>query len=376
MKARILFHDPRLAGVSGGGEVLTLRKIHALGQERYDITVLTREDSPSALFRSFLDEHPHVKVATLAPRCDCETDANGHPWGVDSVADDAVRFSAVARDYYRTAQCDLVSVSFLPDLFGLHEMSNLVFHVYGLPPAHMVVIQSPLLLNIRKMSAVSSFVKHEFCAMFARVVSASSVEVLHPGLETPFFGDLSNEERPVDFLFVGRLVRRKGVDVIISALQRLREHYSITPRVVIAGDGPERAALEALCRELRLDAQVAFLGAVDAAGVIRLLDQAKWFLYPVRRPEAFGLAPLEAMARGVPPILGALGGMTDYLEHDRNGFALPQVTDTVLADWMRRALLDDERRRIFAANGVQTARRFSWDGFAARVNRFFEQAIN
>jgi glycosyltransferase involved in cell wall biosynthesis len=376
MKNRILFHDPRLVSVAGGGEVLTLRKIHALGSEQYDITVLTREGVPSALFRWFLDAHPHVKIVTLAPRRDCETEADGHPWGVDLVADDAVRFSAVARDYYRTAQYDLVSVSFLPDLFGLHEMRNLVFHVYGLPPADMVAAQSPLLRNIRKMSAVSSFVKLEFCAMFARVVSASSVEVLHPGLEASFFGELSNGARPVDFLFVGRLVRRKGVDVIISALQRLREHYSIAPRVVIAGDGPERAALESLCRELRLDAQVVFLGAVDVAGVIRLLDQAKWFLYPVRRPEAFGLAPLEAMARGVPPILGALGGMADYLEHDRNGFALPEVTDTVLADWMRRALLDENRRQTFAAKGVQTAKRFSWDGFAERVNCFFEQAIN
>ncbi len=362
--------------MAGGGEVLTLRKIHALGSERYDIIVLTREDSPSALLRSFLVEHPHLKVVTLAPRRDCVAEADGHPWGVDLVADDAVRFSASARDYYRTAQCDLVSVSFLPDLFGLHEMSNLVFHVYGLPPADMVAAQSPLLRNIRKMSAVSSFVKHEFCAMFAQVVSESSVEVLHPGLEAAFFGELSNGERPVDFLFVGRLVRRKGVDVIISALRHLREHYSIAPRVVIAGDGPERAALEELCREHSLDAQVVFLGAVNAADVIRLLDQAKWFLYPVHRPEAFGLAPLEAMARGVPPILGALGGMADFLEHERNGFGLPEVTGAVLADWMREALLDEKRRQTFASNGVQTAKRFSWNGFAARVNRFFEEAIN
>jgi glycosyltransferase involved in cell wall biosynthesis len=130
------------------------------------------------------------------------------------------------------------------------------------------------------------------------------------------------------------------------------------------------------CREeLALTNQVHFTGPLSQDQLICLLDRARWFLYPVREPEAFGLAPLEAMARGVPAIVGEPpGGMADYVESLRNGFMLGQSDVEHLAATMRTACVDLALRDRMVANCVKTAHQYSWAEFTDRVNAFFSDA--
>jgi glycosyltransferase involved in cell wall biosynthesis len=100
-----------------------------------------------------------------------------------------------------------------------------------------------------------------------------------------------------DVVYVGRLIKHKGVDLLLSALAKLRQEGT-TVTCGIAGEGPEEGRLRGQCTELGLDDVVTFIGALEARSeVFGLIKAARVFAYPTVR-EGYGLAVAEALACG------------------------------------------------------------------------------
>ncbi len=129
--------------------------------------------------------------------------------------------------------------------------------------------------------------------------------------------------------FIGRLYRQKGAHVFLAALARLR--LPAGQRVVIAGDGPELAALKAQAERLGLD-QVAFAGALDEAGVHRLLKESRFIVVPSIWYEVLGIVILEAFALGRPVIASAIGGIPEVVVHGQTGLLCRPGDADELAD--------------------------------------------
>ena len=145
-------------------------------------------------------------------------------------------------------------------------------------------------------------------------------------------------------LVLANLVRRKGVDVLLEALVRLDS----APRLWIAGDGPERGALEALSQRLGLAERVRFLGRCDDTG--DLLAACDVFVMPSRL-EGLGVAALEAMAAGRPVVASRVGGLAGLVVHGRTGLLVPPDDVPALTDALRRVLEDTSLRAALAAEG-------------------------
>jgi glycosyltransferase involved in cell wall biosynthesis len=152
-------------------------------------------------------------------------------------------------------------------------------------------------------------------------------------------------------LFAGRHVPYKGVDVLLRALQGTRT------RAIIAGDGPQRAAWEALARELALNDQVRFTGDVADAELRALFHAAAALVLPsVTRAEAFGYVQIEAMACGTPVISTDVpSGVSWVNQHERTGLVVPAgqadalraAIDRLMSDAaLRQRLGDAGRRRV------------------------------
>ncbi len=139
-------------------------------------------------------------------------------------------------------------------------------------------------------------------------------------------------------VFAGRLGPQKAVGVLLDALV-----HASGVSLVIAGDGPERSALERRALELGLDARVRFLGSVPRETVLRLFRAADASVLPSAW-ENFPHTVVEALAVGCPVIATAVGGVPEVVRDGENGLLVPPGDAAALADCDRTVL----RRCILA----------------------------
>ena len=161
-----------------------------------------------------------------------------------------------------------------------------------------------------------------------------------PDLEALFPGERWNDAaRPAVLLHASNFRRLKRVDDAVTALA---EVVRTRPAVlVLVGDGPERANVEALVASLGLAGRVAFLGERPDLGP--LFSQADLFLLPSEQ-ESFGLAALEALASGVPVVASRVGGLPEVIRDGTTGLLVPPHAPEAIAAAVL-ALLEDEPRR-------------------------------
>jgi glycosyltransferase involved in cell wall biosynthesis len=163
-------------------------------------------------------------------------------------------------------------------------------------------------------------------------------------------------EPDVDVVFIGRLVAAKGAHVLVRALAELE---GVTAS--IAGDGPDRPALESLVADLGLRERVRFTGWISASERARLLASARVVAVPSLWEEPFGLVGIEALAAGVPVVASAVGGIPSWLEDGVCGILVPRADVSELAHALGLLVHDEHRRSALAAAAPGVAARFSID---------------
>jgi len=141
-----------------------------------------------------------------------------------------------------------------------------------------------------------------------------------------------------DVMFLGRLVRDKGVDLLLDALGILKERGA-RPRTTIVGAGPEREALEAQARRLGIEAT--FAGARRDAELAAMLNGHRLLVAPSRWEEPFGVVALEAMACGCVPVVAGAGGLPEAV--GEAGVTFEKGDPQGLAECLE-GLLGDETR--------------------------------
>lgn len=147
-----------------------------------------------------------------------------------------------------------------------------------------------------------------------------------------------NSARPV-LVAYGRMVHKKGFDVLLQALQQLRA-AGLQARLILGGDGPELPALRQQTEALGITSAVDFVGWVKTPG--DLLDQADLFILP-SRDEPFGIVVLEAMARGKMIVSTRTAGPVEILDERTAWFA--EIGDAgSLSSAIRTACAQPENR--------------------------------
>lgn len=219
------------------------------------------------------------------------------------------------------------------------------------------------------VTACSAFVLRDLEG-FASIRSAA--QVVPNGVNPSEFDDV----RPADVdapyvLAVGRLVPQKGFDVLLDALTDRR---LCGLQLVLAGDGPMRAALEEQAHRIGIASNVQFVGSVGRAEVARLLRGASAFAFP-SRGEPFGIALLEAMAAGVPAVATNAGGIPEFATDGENALLVDPGRSSPLADAIARLWRDEELRSRLALAGEETARGLSWERISRRYEDIYAAAL-
>jgi glycogen(starch) synthase len=225
-----------------------------------------------------------------------------------------------------------------------------------------LVLSRLLLRSARRVIAVSAAI-----AEYARSVlpaGAERVVTVPNGADAGEFAAVPPAVRARPYVLgAGALAERKGFDVLIDA----HAAAGIPLDLVLAGDGPERAALEARAAARGIASRVEFLGHVDRATVASLLRGAAVVAVPSRF-EGHPLICLEAMIAGAPLVASAIPGLPVELRDGETGLLVPPDDVAALARTLRELAGTPERARALGRAARAAARGFpTWDEVTARV---------
>jgi len=198
--------------------------------------------------------------------------------------------------------------------------------------------------------------------------------VVHPGVDIVRFSPSdSDDHHPPIILTIGRLVPRKGIDLVIRSLPIVLQRV---PDLIyrVGGDGPDRPRLEQLAAELGVGSAVQFLGPIRNEDLTLQYRSADIFVMPVRADatsmEGFGIVYLEASACGLPLIAGRSGGAVDAVRENETGMLVDPNDHHELAQVILELLLNPEKRRRMGETGRRwTVAEMSWDRTAEAIAR-------
>jgi len=151
------------------------------------------------------------------------------------------------------------------------------------------------------------------------------------------------------FLFVGHLIRSKGLDTLIHAMAQVEKPC----RLAIAGRGRQEGMFRELTRSLELEDRISFLGQLEREELSKWYRKATCVVLPVRQPESFALVGPEAMSHGTPVIATSVGGIATWLEPGVTGLTVPSNSPAALAEAMERVLGDSTLRDSLGRNGLR-----------------------
>ncbi len=188
---------------------------------------------------------------------------------------------------------------------------------------------------------------------------AGRISVTPPGVESRF---TPGGERSADPLVVavGRLVPVKRFPLLVEVLLRLKATHPRL-RAVIAGEGYERPALEALLRRHGAEEWLTLAGFVDDDALLALYRSA-WVVASTSLREGWGMTVTEAGACGTPAVVTRIGGHEDAVVDGSSGLLADTADDLVAA--LDAVLADDVLRRRLGQGAREHAGRFTWEATA------------
>ena len=373
-----------LGGADAGGQNVHVAALAmALARRGHEITVYTRRDSPGL-----------PGAVPLAPRVTVEHVPAGppRPLSKDHLLGFMPGFARWLEERWSAAAPDVAHAHFwmsgVAALLAARRQEIPVvqtFHALGsvkrryqaaadTSPPQRVRLEAAV---ARRASAVIATCAEEVRELAAYGVSPGRTYVVPCGVDCDRFRPgraAPRPGRPASVLTLGRLVPRKGVDTVITALAGVPDAELLVaggPDRARLDDDPEVIRLRKVAAESGVTGRVTFTGRIAHREVPRLFRSADvivsdpWY-------EPFGIVPLEAMACGSAVIASAVGGHLDTVADGVTGLLVPPRDPDALADRLRYLLADPARCRELGLAGAARARSgYSWARIAAETEAVY-----
>jgi len=383
-----------LGGVDAGGQNVHVAELsRAMARRGVEVVVHTRRDDLVT-----------PRLVELAPGVTVDQVPAGPPSALpkDELLSHMVEFAADLRQQWRRRRPDVVHAHFWMSGFAALRAARPLgipvvqtFHALGVvkrrhqgakdtSPPHRPGIERDLVRAVDRIVATCSDEVFELLRLGGE---RRRISVIPCGVDLELFRDDGlGQPRPAGrhrIVCVGRLVERKGIGNVVTALGLLRAAGGPDIELLVAG-GPEAAALDTCAEAIRLrrlaaDAGVAdrvsLLGRVGRRELPALLRSAD-LVVCVPWYEPFGIVPLEAMACGVPVVASAVGGLVDTVVDGATGVHVRPRDPAGLAIVLERLLADRPGLRTLGAAAARRARnRYSWDRIAAMTLQSYGKLV-
>ncbi len=183
---------------------------------------------------------------------------------------------------------------------------------------------------------------------------------------------VASDEKMV--FYVGRIVREKGIQVLIQSVPDILKGEPNT-KFVIAGKGSFLDNLKKQARYLGIEDRIYFTGFVSDKIRNKLYQVADLAVFPSLY-EPFGIVALEAMSTKTPVIVSNVGGMTEFVKHEKNGIKVEPGNPSQLARAIKDLLHDKKKATSIASRGYKIAKeKYSWDKIAEKTINIYQKVL-
>lgn len=200
-------------------------------------------------------------------------------------------------------------------------------------------------------------------------------KIIHNGIDRTFFRPAKKAKgKIINLLFVGRLVKRKGLIYLLKTLNKIvKDNLNI--RLTIVGDGPEKLESEKYVKENNLNKYVRFVGEILGKERINYYQEADIFCAPYI-DEAFGITVLEALSCGIPVV----GFKNESFLEILKGYPYPELfvdrkNIVKFSKVLKQLINDQQKRKIIGEWGVSRVKDFDWINLAKKTEEFYYQVL-
>ena len=183
---------------------------------------------------------------------------------------------------------------------------------------------------------------------------------------------LTDQHDKFNILYVGRLKREKGVDILIQAFYEMAKRNSRVG-LTIVGDGPEKKALKKLVTELNIDKKVLFAGEVSHQDIWQYYQTADVFVHPANWAEPFGRTILEAMQFRLPLIVSNAGAPPEIIGDAGLVFEKGNIDELVLK--LQLVFKDEKLRHRLSSNCFGVLQTYKRDRIIDRIVAVYQEAL-
>lgn len=174
-------------------------------------------------------------------------------------------------------------------------------------------------------------------------------------------------------LFLGRIDRYKGLDVLVEAVKKSKSNA----RLIIVGDGPFLPKIKESVRALKMENRVDFMGWVPHHELANLFTAATVVAVPSVWAEPFGKVGIEAMAHARPVVAFDVGGISDWLEHGKTGYLVPWKDTNAMAAAIDKVYQNIELSKQMGKLGREIVlKKFSREGYLHRWESLLLETIS
>lgn len=227
-----------------------------------------------------------------------------------------------------------------------------------------------LLKNLDILTAVSPVATN-----YVKSLTSRKIYIIPNGIDIKKFSP--SEKKPISsqtktILYIGRLEKRKAVAYLLKAFE-LIQNENLDFRLKIVGDGPQKEELQELTKQLKLN-NVDFLGQVDEAEKINLLQTSEVFCSPAMYGESFGIVLLEAMASGCVVVAGSNPGYENVMS---GAGQISVVNPKDIKEFSRRLTIlatDENLREVWLNWAKNEVQQYSYETIVSKYLKLYELA--
>jgi len=342
---KVTIHNAQFSHHIGGTERLIYEQIkNLLDYKDVQITlVTTKTKNKSQLYKEIERlKNKNLKVFTFD---------GSESLGIQNIFDsnnpcrwhfESFTFGLQTQEFYKEHKSDLVVTYFSTDSLFISRNFLNVFHFHGFPLEASEL--GELSLNRPDFFiSISNYIKYKWVELYP-FLKSKDIKVIYPGIDTSKFKSF-DLNKSVDIIFVGRLIKIKGIDDLLEALKKIETSL----KVILVGDGPEKSAINKMIKEIK-GHNISLLSNVHEEELIKLYNQSKIGIFPSYAKEGVILTMLEAASCGCSIITTNSCSMPEFIKDNVNGLLAEPKNPEDLARKIRFLLQNESVMRELGKN--------------------------